>query len=365
MTGFYELLQVSSDVSLADLRAAYHEQVAQVVRRQRAAEARQQDTTPLESRRAALAEAWEVLSDPVRRRRYDRFRALVHAGLPTDVDSLWAAASASFADPAAAAAIEVIRTLTDDLRVESMQPPAPTTTRSMPARPRPAEVDSPSVAPVGTPRVTEAPPMERPTPAPRPPVAVERPFVVDERPSGPVERTAPAADRPTAPTDRASAPPERSSAPPERAPVVTERSSSSSARPPVTPTATTATATTASPDVRTTRGLGGPTEPLELARQVSAEDLARLLDQYGTSGAFLAAVRERRRVKIERLSEVTRITARFIEAIERDLYADLPNATFVRGYLKLIVRELEAIPTPVEAEEYIDGFMARFTRARG
>ena len=363
MTGFYELLQVSSDVSLSDLRAAYHDQVAQVVRRQRAAEARQQDTTPLESRRAALAEAWEVLSDPVRRRRYDRFRALVHAGLPTDVDSLWAAASASFADPAAAAAIEVIRTLTDDLRVESMQPPAPTTSRPTPARPRPAEVDSPSVAPVGAPRVIEAPPVERPTPAPRPPMAVERPFVVDDRPSGPTERPPAAADRPTAPTDGASAPPERPSAPAERAPVVTERPSSSSARPPVTPTAT--TTTTVPPELRTTRGLGGPTEPLELARQVSAEDLARLLDQYGTSGAFLAAVRERRRVKIERLSEVTRITARFIEAIERDLYADLPNATFVRGYLKLIVRELEAIPTSVEAEEYIDGFMARFTRARG
>ncbi len=102
MTGFYELLQVAPDASPEALRAAYQEQVAQVVRRQRAAEARQGDTAPIEARRAALAEAWGVLSDPARRRRYDRFRELCKEGLPTDLDGLWARANASLVDPAAA-----------------------------------------------------------------------------------------------------------------------------------------------------------------------------------------------------------------------------------------------------------------------
>ena len=38
MTGFYELLQAAPDSSNDVLRAAYHDQVALVVRRQRAAE---------------------------------------------------------------------------------------------------------------------------------------------------------------------------------------------------------------------------------------------------------------------------------------------------------------------------------------
>jgi hypothetical protein len=117
--------------------------------------------------------------------------------------------------------------------------------------------------------------------------------------------------------------------------------------------------------VRTTRPLGGATAPLELARQVSPEDLARLLDQYGPSGAFLSAVRDLRRVTVARLAETTRINARYLEAIERDVYTDLPNAAFVRGYVRTIVRTLDAIPPGPELDDYVEGFMARFQRARG
>ena len=60
--GFYELLQVSPDAPADAVRVAYQEQVAQVVRKLRAAEARQQDVAAIEARRSALGEAWAVLS---------------------------------------------------------------------------------------------------------------------------------------------------------------------------------------------------------------------------------------------------------------------------------------------------------------
>ena len=103
-TGFYELLGVASDADTPAIRAAYQEQVAQTMRRLRAAEARQQDTATLEARRASLAEASAILTDPVRRHRYDRFRELARTGFPTDLEELWRVAGPSLVDPAAGAA---------------------------------------------------------------------------------------------------------------------------------------------------------------------------------------------------------------------------------------------------------------------
>jgi hypothetical protein len=102
-----------------------------------------------------------------------------------------------------------------------------------------------------------------------------------------------------------------------------------------------------------------------ISRNASPEELARMLDRYGPTGAFLAAVRELRRVPVDQLSESTRISQRYIEAIERDAYAELPGAVFVRGYVRMLVQSLEAIPRAQDAAEYVDGFMARFHRARG
>lgn len=277
--GFYELLQVAPDAPLEAIRAAYQDQIAQVVRKLRALEARQQDVAPLEARRAALGEAYGVLSDPVRRRRYDRFRELARTGLPSDPEELWAQAGPSLVDPAAAAALEVVRTLTD-LRVgEAVGAPAPV-------------VAEPEVVPVHV----------------RPP-----------------------------------------DAPPQADTVVV-------AVPRVPSTGT---------GQRPTRALSGPVLGLTLDRTVSSEDLARLLDQYGPTGAFLRAVRELRRIGLDQLSANTRISLRFLDALERDAYTDLPGATFVRGYLKMVLKALEAIASGTETDDFVEGYMSRFHRARG
>lgn len=265
--GFYELLQVAPEAPVEAIRVAYQEQVAQVVRKLRAAEARQQDVAAIEARRAALGEAWSVLSDPQRRRRYDRFRDLSKGALPADPEDLWAQAGRSLVDPAAAAAVEVVRTLTEL-------------------------------------RVGEA--MGVPSPAPEPEVSA-----VQVKDSGPV---------------------------PERT-IVSRRASDP--RPQI------------------------PTAPaLALDRTIAAEDIARLADQYGPTGAYLRAVREARRIPLDALSSSTRITQRFLDALERDAYAELPGATFVRGYLKMVARALDALEDP-ELTEFVEGYMSRFHRARG
>jgi curved DNA-binding protein CbpA len=269
-TGFYELLGVSPDASAPQIRSAWQEQVATVVRKIRAAEARQLDLSPLEARREALAEAWAVLSDPVRRRRYDRYRELSRGTLPTNPDDLWAAAGASLVDPAAAAALELVRTLTS-LRVgDGFSAPTPV----------PVEVD-----------------------LPEPEVVAQPTGVEPEIPPAPV-------------------------VPSPRRPVV---------RAP---------------------------QQLEIDASVPGEDLERLLDLYGPTGAYLRAVREARGITLDQLSSVSRISLRFLDAMERDAFAELPTATFVRGYLRTVARCLEALHPGEELEEYVEDWMARYHRAR-
>lgn len=265
-TGFYDLLGVAPEATAPQIRSAWQEQVATVVRKIRAAEARQLDLAPLEARREALAEAWAVLSDPVRRRRYDRYRELARTGLPVNPDDLWAAAGASMVDPAAAAALEVVRTLTS-LRVGdgfSAPPPAP------------VEVDLPEPEPVAA------------------------------------EPEIPAA--PVAPAPRRG-------------------------------------------------GVQAPVQ-LEIDTAVAGEDLARLLDLYGPTGAYLRAVREARGITLDQLAAVSKISLRFLDGMERDAFTELPTATFVRGYLKAVIRCLEALHAGEETEEFVEDWMARYHRAR-
>lgn len=284
--GFYDLLQVAPEAPPEAIRSAYQEQIALVVRKLRAAEARKQDVASIEARRAALGEAWAVLSDPTRRRRYDRYRELSRSGLPADPEDLWSAAGPSLVDPAAAAALEVVRALTD-LRVgEPVAVPPPPVPE--------AEVGPVQVRPPPEPVRAVPPPIQVPPPS-------AEGTLVMARPAG-----------------------------------------ATLARPPVV----------------------APTG-LALDRSVPTEDLARIYDHYGPTGAFLKAVRELRRIPLPLLSTNTRISLRFLDAMERDAYTDLPSATFVRGYVKMVIRALEAMPAGPELEEFAEGYMSRYHRARG
>lgn len=289
--GFYELLQIAPDATAEAVRAAWQDQVAQVVRKMRNAEAKNLDRAPIEARRLGLNEAYAVLSDAARRRRYDRFREISRIGLPTEPDELWRAAGPSLVDPGAAAAIEVIRSLTEI----KVGPPF----TSQPERAPVKEVTSPGF-PAAAVSVVSAMVEEPPSVSvqPLPSIALE-----------PIDTSAP-----------------------RRPPLTTAR---------VAPKA-------------------GPV----IDRSASPEALARLFDQYGPTGAFLRAIRDVRRVTTADVSGITRISQRFIDAMEADAYTDLPGATFVRGYLKMVLRALEALDGS-EVDEFIEGYMSRFNRARG
>jgi curved DNA-binding protein CbpA len=261
--GFYELLGVQAEADAAGIRAAYQEQVAQTMRRLRAAEARQQDTATLEARRASLAEASAVLSDPIRRHRYDRFLELARTGFPADLEELWRQAGPSLVDPAAGAALDVVRTLTA-LRVG----------------------DSFGLVEV----------VEEPEPEP----------------------TAPTANAPSA------------SEPAPSAPLATPRIAAA----------------------------------LAMDRTVSTAEVARLLDVYGPTGAWLRAAREARKLDLDAVSASTKVARRFLESMEQEAWASLPAATFVRGYLRVLIRTLELCVDAEEAEEAVQGYMARFHRDR-
>lgn len=293
--GFYELLQVAPDAPPERIRAAWQDQVAQVVRKIRSTEARKLDRAPVEARRVALNEAYAVLADPARRRRYDRFREVSRVGLPTDPEELWRAAGPSLVDPGAAAAVELIRALSDLKVGGPLVDPPPGPAREAASTLPPGAESGTVVVTIEESLVTRAPAM--------PPSTLQPGPVTGTKPRPPSEATG-----------------SRPKPPPKAGPVID--------------------------------------------RSASTEALARLFDQYGPTGAFLRATREIRKVSLADVSALTRISQRFLDAMERDAYTELPGGTFVRGYLKMVIRSLEALDGS-EVDEFIDGYMSRFHRARG
>jgi hypothetical protein len=110
--GFYERLSLREGATRDEVKAAYRRSLGDLVGRLRQAQRSGADTAVLEAQRRDLDEAHEVLSAPARRRRYDHFRQLSREDPPSDPETFWAQVSPGWTDPAAAAAVDVIRSLT-------------------------------------------------------------------------------------------------------------------------------------------------------------------------------------------------------------------------------------------------------------
>jgi cytoskeleton protein RodZ len=86
--------------------------------------------------------------------------------------------------------------------------------------------------------------------------------------------------------------------------------------------------------------------------------LSSLVDEHGFSGALLTAVRERLGQSLHDVADRTRISVRYLEALEREEVDALPSATFVRGYVREVARSLHLDPDPL-----VSGYMARLAEA--
>ena len=372
--GFYQLLGIDPEAEPEEIRDAYQRRLAELVRRLRVARQQGADVSILESQERAVREAMDVLSDPARRRSYDAYRHVVSTGdLPTDAEQLWVAARGGMVDPLAGIALAAVRSLTA-LPVGNPLPDPPpgysqkqTWSVDLSA---PAPEPGPELLPGGV--------------TPHDDIQVEPAAAPDPAAEGAALPPAPA--RPAAATE---APPSFPQVEQELtitdprlgfgAPLPAPQHDLVAEAPPLAVT----------PEVEPKRGAGllgklaafaagaadrGARIPssAEVGRPVwdddlvPAQDLSQVSDpverlrlQHGEGGGFLRAVREHRGLSLDALARSTRISSRYLSALEDEAFDRLPSTTFVRGYLRQVVQVLE-----LEDRDVVDAYMNRYTSQR-
>lgn len=298
--GFYEILGVEHQASSASIQAAFQEQLAELVRRLRAARRQGADVTILEGKERNLKEAVEVLTDPVRRQRYDAYRRANRQGMPETAEGMWELAKDALVDPLAISSLDVLHQTTD-LNIGNpfkVQPKprqwAQQRQQTAPAPQQPAP-QQPVQSPVSNARAS--------TPDPSTEITEQ------------IERTAelaePAVSTPQAPLPAVSEP----AVAPADAPV--------------------------------------PTPP-------PLNDVAAIAGRFGVDGRFLSAVRELRKRSLDELADETRISLRYLHALESNDFDSLPAETFVRGYVKELARALE-----IHEVDVVEGYLALYRQQRG
>lgn len=301
--GFYEQLGVGATSSLDEVRAAYQRLATAQIRRRKKIVEEGGDTSGLDLARAQADEAWEVLSDQGRRRQYDAMLALGDERVE-DALELWEKASGALVSPAAGAAAELLRRSTT-LRVGELPSVAlPVIDELSSSIKAPIPLMS-AVVEVSTAGVSET----------QVPVATEFPSEADSIGSAPIYEL------------------------PSRAKVGNSR------------------------DFRLVDGSADASPVLVLpsgaAREsaIATEDILQLVEEHGYTGALLRSVREARKISLQDMSDTTRISARYLDAIESDEHDVLPSATFVRGYIREMSRMLG-----MESRLVVEGYMTRYGR---
>ena len=92
----------------------------------------------------------------------------------------------------------------------------------------------------------------------------------------------------------------------------------------------------------------------------SLDDVPAIMARFGPDGRFIRAVRELRHMQLEDLASETRISQRYLHAIESNDFDSLPAGTFVRGYVKEIARALD-----VSDVDLVEGYMGLYSHHRG
>lgn len=302
--GFYEQIGVRTDAELDEIKAAYGRAVAHIMRRREAAVAQGGDPSSLDSARAQLDDAWDVLSDPVRRRKYDALLALAESGSsPQSKVEDWPQVAGAIIHPSILAAAQLVSALTE-LKLGDLPTPPKPGGRQPVVNIESAEERTRGQAAFGGRRQGRTSPGTMPNVVGLP-TAGGRPTASPRTSPGQVLGFSPNTQGP--------------------------RSTAAGTH-------------------------GGAMTDAGAAAPPKSSAVVDLLQQHGYSGAYLKAVRERRGVSLSKLSEVTRISVRFLEAVEVEDFAALPSAAaFVRGYVREMARQLD-----LDVERVVNGYMRRF-----
>ena len=100
--------------------------------------------------------------------------------------------------------------------------------------------------------------------------------------------------------------------------------------------------------------------PAQVPIESSINDLDFIIqNEQQWSGAALRRIREARRVSLEDLSDYTRISRTYLQALEDDDFAKLPALVYVRGFLQQVSRRLK-----LPADKVSQAYLTRFKNTR-
>ena len=334
MAGFYERLGLTPDSGTEELVLAYHRGLAVLVKKLRKAKSAAADTAALEADRYALMEAYSVIADPVRKRRYDHYLRVEGQDLPRDPSEFWQLVQGGMVEPSASAALDVIRAITSLQVGESLSDKV--NTQSPPAESVESLADYPS------PNIVQKDPLTESHSEPEFTFESE-PVESTESPVGPLFDTKGSdfsADEETASRFETTASRLLKGAALKAAVEKGIASVSSFSLP---------AAISAAKQGVTGKG-----------KSVSGPELERLQSELGLDGRYIASVREAMGISIDQVAESTRISSRYLQAIETNAFDRLPSAIFVKGYLREISRVLD-----LDSDQLVEGYLTLYTRSRG
>lgn len=104
----------------------------------------------------------------------------------------------------------------------------------------------------------------------------------------------------------------------------------------------------------------GETEPVRIAMVENVIPLHRQpdeeLSELGSySGAALKSLREKRGITLEAIAERTKISKRYLQAIEDEDAANFPEEVYLKGYLRQYCREIG-----VDPEQALPAYLEQF-----
>lgn len=104
-----------------------------------------------------------------------------------------------------------------------------------------------------------------------------------------------------------------------------------------------------------------PSQGVRAAHQAATEmALSQEINQeVEWRGSFLKKIRETRRISIEEMAAITKITRTYLFAIEDENYPKLPAAVYLRGFLVQIAKALR-----LPYDKVATAYMARYYQAR-